>query len=133
MSNPRPLILEQPLDIDDARRASRRLADQRREAEATLDRLVNEAAQAEAAYRKGLAQAFVTAREGTAAEREAQARAKVADLSLARDLKQGMVKAQTERLRGLEGERSMLKSLIDWSSRIDEEQRHRIGMEARVA
>jgi hypothetical protein len=45
-------------------------------------------------------------------------------------VKQGLVKAQTERLRGLEGERSMLKSLIDWSARINEETRERYGREA---
>lgn len=129
MSNPRPLVLEQPLDIDDARRASRRLADQRRAAEERLDVLVREAAEAEATYRKALAQEFVKV-TGTAAEREALARAAVADRSYERDLKAGMVKAQTERLRGLEGERSMLKSLVEWSMRINEETRERIGAAA---
>ena len=36
-----------------------------------------------------------------------------------RDIKAGMVKVYTERLRGLEGERSMLKSLTDWSARLN--------------
>lgn len=127
MNNPTPLSLEQPLDIDDARRASRRLADQRRHAEDELERIVGEAATAEQEYRKGLAQAFVGAEGSTAAEREARARAEVADKSYLRDLKQGMVKVATERLRGLEGERSMLKSLIDWSARINEEMREGRG------
>jgi hypothetical protein len=40
-----------------------------------------------------------------------------------------MVKVQTERLRGLEGERSMLKSLTDWSSRLRIDEREVIGGE----
>jgi hypothetical protein len=120
--NPTPLTLAQPLDIDDAREASRRLSTQRREAERTLETLTRDAAEKEAEYRKALAIAFVTA-VGTAAEREALARADVAEKSMARDISAGMVKVQAERLRGLEGERSMLKSLIDWSSRINEEPR----------
>lgn len=133
MPNPSPLILTQPLDIDDARLASRRLADQRRAAEQELERMVREAGDAEADYRKALAQAFVRVDGGTAAAREALARAEVADKSLTRDVKAGMVKVQTERLRGLEGERSMLKSLVEWSMRINEEQREQLGRDARVA
>lgn len=129
MSNPRPLILEDPLDIDQARHASRLLAEQRRGAEQTLESLTRDAADKEAAYRKGLAKAFVGVEGSSAAEREANARAKVADLSLARDVAAGMVKVQTERLRGLEGERSMLKSLVEWSARINEETRERYGRE----
>lgn len=128
--NPRPLVLEDPLDVDQARHATRLMANQRREAERFLETVTREAADAEAAYRKGLAKAFADVDEGTAAFREAKARASVADLSLTRDIKSGMVKVALERLRGLEGERSMLKSLIDWSSRIDEETRERIGREA---
>jgi hypothetical protein len=124
MTVPNPLIMEQPLDIDDARLAARRLADQRRAAEQDLERLTREASEKEAAYRKALAQAFVQT-EGTAAEREAKAKAAVADKSYERDLAAGMVKVQTERLRGLEGERSMLKSLVEWSMRITEATRER--------
>jgi Fe-S cluster assembly scaffold protein SufB len=123
VTNPAALRLEQPLDIDDARRAARRLSELRREAEDTYDRLIEEAAEAERAYRKELSKAFLGL-EGTAAQKEAEARAKVADKSFDRDLKASLVKAQNERLRGLEGERSMLKSLIEWSMRmrLDERQ-----------
>jgi hypothetical protein len=124
--NPIPLTLTQPLDIDDARVASRALADQRRAAEVMLENLTTKAAEAEATYRRALAVAFTKA-QGTAKEQEAAARAAVADESYARDLAVGMVKVQSERLRGLEGERSMLKSLIDWSARINEEQREQAG------
>ena len=72
------------------------------------------------------AQAFIQA-EGTAAEREAKAKAASADECYKRDLAAGMVKVQTERLRGLEGERSMLKSLVDWSARLRIDEREVVG------
>lgn len=115
---PGPLMLEQPLDVDDARRAARRLAELRRDAENEHERLTIAAAEAERDYRKAYAQAFVGS-EGTASEREAQARAQASAEAYARDVAAGMVKVMAERLRGLEGERSMLKSLIEWSSRLD--------------
>lgn len=111
------LTLEHPLDIDDARRASRRLAELRRDAEDAHERMTKDAAEAERNYRKAYSAAFVQA-TGTAAEREAQAKAASADQAYARDLAAGMVKVQVERLRGLEGERSQLKSLTEWSMRL---------------
>lgn len=111
------LHLERPLEIDEARLAAKRMAEQRRAAEDALQHQVEAAAEAERQYRKSFSQAFVSA-DGTAAAREAEAKAASADQCYARDLSAGMVKVQTERLRGLEGERSMLKSLIDWSSRL---------------
>jgi hypothetical protein len=112
------LTLEQPLDIDDARRASRRLAVLRRDAEDTHQTQVERAAESERVYRKAYAQAFIQA-EGTAAEREAKAKAASADEAYGRDLAAGMVKVTVERLRGLEGERSQLKSLTEWSMRMN--------------
>jgi hypothetical protein len=117
MNNPVALHLERPLEIDEARTAARRMAEQRREAENALQLQVEKAAETERAYRKAFSEAFVAA-EGTAAAREAEAKAASADECYQRDLAAGMVKVQTERLRGLEGERSMLKSLVDWSSRL---------------
>ena len=122
--NPVPLTLEQPLEIDEARRASRVLAQQRRDAEDLLERQVEKAADAERSYRKSYAMAIVKA-EGPAVVKEAVAKDKAAEAGRDRDVQVGMVKVYTERLRGLEGERSMLKSLIDWSQRMaaDEHQR----------
>ena len=113
-----PLLLEQPLEIDDARRASHALAQQRRAAEADLDRLTREAAEAERVYRKTLSEAFLTVKGDTAAAREAAAKAHAADAGYERDLAAGLVKACHERLRGLEGERSQLKTLSEWSARM---------------
>lgn len=128
MTNPTALHLEQPLEIDEARAAARAMALQRREAEETLERLVGEAAQAESEYRKAFSEAFIAA-TGTAGEREAKAKAASATHCYRRDVGTGMVKVQTERLRGLEGERSMLKSLVDWSSRLRMDEREVIGGE----
>jgi hypothetical protein len=117
VTNPAALTLEQPLEISDARKASRKLADQRRVAELEHERLTKDAAEKERLYRKAYAKAFVQA-EGTAAEREAVAKAESADAAFERDLAAGMVKVTVERLRGLEGERSQLKSLVEWSAKL---------------
>lgn len=113
-----PLLLENPLEIDDARRASHALAQQRRAAETDLDRLTRDAAEAERVYRKTLSESFLKADGDTAAMREAKAKAMAADAGYDRDLAVGLVKACSERLRGLEGERSQLKTLSEWSAKM---------------
>jgi hypothetical protein len=128
VTNPVALHLERPLEIDEARLASRRMAEQRRAAEDELQRLTTLAAEAEREYRKAFSRAFVAA-EGTAAAREAEAKAASADECYARDLSAGMVRVQTERLRGLEGERSMLKSMVDWSARLRVDEREVVAGE----
>jgi hypothetical protein len=117
VNNPTRLHLEDPLEIDEARRAARRMSEVRRAAEHDHEQAVEKAADAEAAYRKAYSQAFIKA-TGTAAEREAIAKADSAKECRERDITAGMVKVSVERLRGLEGERSMLKSLMDWSRTI---------------
>jgi hypothetical protein len=129
MSNPSALTLKHPLDLDDARTASRRLAELRRDAENQHEKLTKEAAEAERQYRKAYAQAFIQA-SGTAAQREAEAKSAAADEAYERDLKAGMVKVQVERLRGLEGERSQLKSIVEWSMRLNIDGRENFGRTA---
>ncbi len=124
MTNPTALHLSEPLSLDDARQASLKLARQRREAEDAHERFVTEAADTEHAYRKRYAHAFIAA-EGTAAEREAIARAESADEARKRDIAAGMVRVQQERLRGLEGERSQLRGLVEWSMRLHIDGRER--------
>ena len=77
------------------------------------------AADAERDYRKKLAEMFVTAEGGTAAAREADARAGAAEAAYERDIQAALVKVMQEKLRGLEGERSMLKTLMEWSMKAD--------------
>lgn len=128
MSNPAALTLEQPLDIDDARRAAHALAIQRRKAEDELRKATEEAAEAERTYRKSLALRLVNAPpEYTAAQKEAWAKGEVADLSYARDLSAGMVRVMQERLRGLEGERAVLRALTEWSMRLRLDERERVA------
>lgn len=115
--NPVALHLEEPLSIDEARHAARAMA---------LQRLVEEAAQAESEYRKAFSEAFINA-TGTAGEREAKAKAASAAECYRRDVAAGMVKVGTERLRGLEGERAMLRALIEWSSRLRLDEKEVIG------
>ncbi len=119
VTNPAALTMEHPLDLDDARRAARRLAELRRDAEQHHEDAIKAAAKAEADYRRAFARAIVSIEGRSAVEREAVAREQTAQESYERDLKLGLAKAAQERLRGLEGERSMLKSLIEWSARLD--------------
>lgn len=118
--NPELMTLKDPLSINDAREASRTLAHTRRAVETELERQVIVAADKELAYRKAYSVAIVKA-EGAAPVREAIAKDKAAREARDRDIAQGMVKVLQERLRGLEGERAMLRALVDWSK--DELQR----------
>lgn len=115
-ANPTPIHLAEPLSIDEARAASRALASQRRNAEDTLEKAVTHAADCEHKYRKAYARAIVTV-EGPAVVKEAQAKSNAAAEARDRDIAAGMVKVAQERLRGLEGERSQLRALMDMSSR----------------
>lgn len=126
MSDHGALHLERPLEIDEARLASRRMAEQRRAAEDELQHCVERAAETERLYRLAFSKSFIVA-EGTAAAREAEAKATSANECYARDLAAGMVRVQTERLRGLEGERSQLKSICEWSMRLRVDEREVVG------
>ncbi len=80
------------------------------------------ATDAELAYRKAYSQAYAKRRiagEGDGAA-DRYARGEAAALAHERDGAAATVKFLSERLKGLEGDRSLLKSLIDWSSRMDD-------------
>jgi hypothetical protein len=126
VTNPAALTLEDPLEIDDARIASRRLSVQRRAAEEQHEQLTQKAAEEERNYRKAFAKAFIQA-EGIDAVSKAKAEAETAEQAYKRDLAAGMVKVTVEQLRGLEGERSQLKSLIEWSMRLQIDGRENYG------
>lgn len=96
----------------------RQVSEQRRAALQVWEDAIQKAADAEAEYRKAYSIAIVSA-EGTAAVREALARAAVVTESAKRDVTKGMVDVCKERVRGLEGERANLNGLADWSKRID--------------
>lgn len=118
MNNPTPIYLSEPLGIDEARAASRALASQRRLAEANLESAIKTAAETELTYRKAKAiEHTKAAGEGTAAQRDAIVNAATAQERYERDLAAGQVKVWQERLKGLEGERSQLRGLIELSAR----------------
>lgn len=106
--------LDEPLAMNEARTASRAAAENRRNAESNYEAAIREAADKERTYRRRLAIEIVKA-EGTATAREFVARSEAADTSYDRDVAAGMVKVAEQRLRGLEGERAMLRQLIEWS------------------
>lgn len=117
----RPYKQEDPLDMDDARKASRRSSQLRRDAEADLRQAINDRAEKEGRYRKLLAKEIVRKRAEHAAtlavdlaKGEDDVRAAMIDFRIA----EGMVDAHKERLKTIEGDRSQLKSLIDWSAGI---------------
>lgn len=117
----RPYRERDPLDMDDAREASRRVARLRRDAEAQLIRGVKDRATKEGDYRETLAKQIVVQKAdhgSTVAKELAHDNADVKKALVEFKIAEGMVDAYKERVRGVEGERSMLKSLIDWSSTI---------------
>lgn len=117
----KPYREQDPLDVDDARTAARRASRMRRDAEATLIDAIDERATKEGVYRETLAKRMVTEKveHGASSAREfAYGDPKVKKALTEFRIAEGMVDAAKERLKTLEGERSMLKSLIDWSSTI---------------
>jgi hypothetical protein len=91
---------------------------QRRDAVDAYRESIEQAAREDANYRLAWAKAIVSA-EGTAQAREAYAEEHTNDLRVVRDIANGLVKVHKEKLDGLEGERSLLKSLVDWSARME--------------
>lgn len=125
MSNNHLLSIERayaegdPLDMDDAREASRTSSRMRRAAEAELRQRVEEVGKAEGAYRELLAKEIVAAKAdhgATAALDIAKGDAKVVKALIDFRVASGMVDAAKERLKTIEGDRSQLRGLIDFSA-----------------
>jgi hypothetical protein len=110
-----------PLDYDDAQRRLHTVAQQIRDAEQRHRDAIEKAADAESAYRKGLAQSFVRHRaDGKGAgEAELLAKGDVADLTRARDINSGMVRACLEELEDRRGDRASLHRLVEWSAKVN--------------
>lgn len=125
MSNNHLLSIERaysqgdPLDMDDAREASRRSSQMRRQAEADHRAAVEKVGQAEGEYRKLLSQEIVKAKAdhgATAALDIAKGDSKVVKALIDFRVASGMVDAAKERLKTVEGDRSQLRGLIDFSA-----------------
>jgi hypothetical protein len=122
-----PLTIEElyaqadPLDLDDGRRAAHHQAQIQRRALLELEERVEAAAEAEHAYRVALAKKMLQLRESgvqiTVLSDVARGEEEIATLKQARDIADGMVVAQRERVRELEGERAMLRELLEYSRR----------------
>lgn len=123
MTNPTPLSLGDPLDLDDGRRAASVLARQCRDAVDALDRAVQSHAEAEHAYRKAHAQKMVELRSdatpATLCQDLSKGSDRVSQLKYERDLAKGMIDVSRERLRQLDGERASLRQLLEWSQRFE--------------
>jgi hypothetical protein len=79
---------------------------------------IEEAAKCDAEYARAYAKAIVAA-EGTAAVREATARAATADERARRDVSRDMVAVWKEKARALEGERANINGMGDWLKRLE--------------
>jgi chromosome segregation ATPase len=111
----------QPMDYAEAERRMQDMAQRIRSAERDYDRAIEEAADAEAIYRKSLAERFRALREGGAAVEAAmtQARGECFNLSRERDIAVGRVRKTLEALEDRRGDRASLHKLVDWSGGID--------------
>lgn len=128
MSDPRPLTLTDPLnvqhalDVNDAREAGRNIVRFRNHALSQHHDFVKAAAEKEAAYHETRAKAIVELKAehgATAAPKLADGDKRVRDALIAWRIASGLVDASKERLRGIEGDRSTLKSIIDWSASLN--------------
>lgn len=115
----RPYREGDPLDADDAREASRMSSRLRRNAEAELRQAVENRGNAEGNYRMLLAKAIVRMRQdhpATVAVDMAKGEEDVNKALIDFRIADGMVDAHKERLRSIEGDRSQLRGLIDFSA-----------------
>jgi hypothetical protein len=118
--NPTALTLEDPLQVDEARRATRIIAVRRRAAREALREAEEGLAEAERLYRKARAVAYVVNKGApSAGMRDAMVDDETADARYERDVARGLVNAQSELLKELDGERASLHRLIDWSMKLD--------------
>lgn len=117
----RPYQQQDPLDMDDARLASREISRLRRRAESDYRKAIEDRAHKEAEYRAALSKAIVRLKvdnASSAAAELARGDDTVKQALIDFRVSEGMVKAQEQRVLGVEGERSMLKSLIEYSARV---------------
>lgn len=117
-----PLHIKQPLDVDDAREAGRNIVRFRNHYLREYHQAVENAAEKETAHHKIRAKAIVRMAEAhsvTLAPRLADGEEDVTQALVEYRIAAGLVEAAKERLRDIEGDRSTLKSLIDWSASLN--------------
>jgi chromosome segregation ATPase len=114
-------VATEPMSYADAERRMGAMAQRIRDAEADLAIASEDAASAEAVYRKSLGERFVALRsEGAAVEAAmTQARGELFNLSRERDIAAGRARKALEVLENRRGERASLHKLVDWSGGVD--------------
>lgn len=116
MNQPQPT-----LTLDDYRTKSNAIHKARAEARRDFERYAEQEADAERLYRQQLAQAFAKAKasDATAAQAEIQAHSDASDARHTRDLAKAMAKAALLRIEALEADRATLRSVAEWSQKVD--------------
>lgn len=116
MTSPQPV-----LSLDEFRRQSRALQEARTAARRDYERYAEEEAKADKQYRMTLAVAFAEckAKDLTAAQAEHEAHSRASDSKLKRDLAKTMAKSALLRIEQLEADRASLRSVAEWSQRIE--------------
>lgn len=116
MTDPRPLTLADPLDIEDARQAYRRSAELRREAVKAQNDAHAHLNEAERDYRKLRAARYVENTSApSAAMRDAFVDAESADARYERDMAKSAIKAAEERVAEIDADRQSLNRLVEYS------------------
>lgn len=114
-----PFSRREPIDYEDAREALRKLAEQRREALQDLETESFALVDAERDYRKGRAEARVSCKGTTAADRKDEIDSATADLRHTRDGARMRVDIVKEKLEEVDGQRASVHRLVDWSAQLD--------------
>jgi len=109
------------LTLDEFRAKANAMQQARSDARRDYERYAEQEADADRTYRQTLAQAFATARAGdmTAAQSDVEAHSKASDAKHTRDLAKSMAKSALLRIEALEADRATLRSIAEWSQRID--------------
>lgn len=114
------LTLDDPLQIDEARRACQMIAERRRAARKELQKATENLAEKERLYRKRRSVCYVENLSAPAAGmRDAIVDDEAANERYARDLAKGLVQTQEELLKEIDAERASLHQLITWSRQLD--------------
>lgn len=108
-------MIQPPLTYDDARTAARTLAKRRHEAGDNLVEAIKDAAEKKRLHRIARALAYVKTTDGTADLRKTRVEELASQAEYDRELAEGMVRACSERLAEVDGERASLHKLIEWS------------------
>ena len=121
MSDATVPTMHEPMSYAECEQRMQTMAQRIRDAEKALGTASEDAANAEAVYRKSLGERFAALRsEGVAVEAaKIQAHGELFNLSRERDIAAGRVRKALEVLEDRRGERASLHKLVDWSGGVD--------------